>query len=291
MCSGFFTGNYYYFSSVCNKILEKFYYYLDIGYGHADEQLYSPVYFENPELFEHYFGDYQSMITNYAHAYENPEKIIHEFMRNAYNGGAYLKCVEAYKFIKNTPNLNLTADYLQQLETYYHLCLPTSLDQREFFDIPGREHYRLLETLSLNYKSIIDIGTHRGSSAYSLSYSGDNKVHSFDIIDKIGDKSRFPSNINFYYDNLWTDDGFEKHKNLILESACIFLDVDPHNGTMEFEFYNKLKDNNYKGILLCDDIHYFSEMKEKFWNLVPVSEKYDLTKIGHWSGTGLILFK
>ena len=41
---------------------KKFIHYVEKGYGHADEQLYSPVYFDNPDLFEHYYGDYQQII-------------------------------------------------------------------------------------------------------------------------------------------------------------------------------------------------------------------------------------
>ena len=53
MCSGFFTGDSYYMYKVCDLIENKFLEYVEMGYGHADEQLYSPVYFENPELFQH----------------------------------------------------------------------------------------------------------------------------------------------------------------------------------------------------------------------------------------------
>lgn len=72
MCSGFFTGSAEIMEAVCTLIEEKFMYYLELGYGHADEQLYSPVYFENPHLFEQFFGDYQQMITNYTEMIENP---------------------------------------------------------------------------------------------------------------------------------------------------------------------------------------------------------------------------
>jgi len=99
MCSGFFTGNEDYMTKFCRLIIKKFYHYLAIGYGHADETLYSPVYFENPEIFSHYYGDYSSMITNYVYAYENPDKIIWEFMKNAYDGGGYDKVLEACQFI------------------------------------------------------------------------------------------------------------------------------------------------------------------------------------------------
>ena len=125
MCSGFFTGNAYYMSKVCDLIINKFLYYLDIGYGHADEQLYSPVYFDNPNLFEHYYGDYQEMITNYVHAYDYPEKIIYNFIRNAYYHKAYSKCFEACKFLITSLKLKicqLSDDYLRELGYYYLMC-------------------------------------------------------------------------------------------------------------------------------------------------------------------------
>ena len=42
-----------------------FYNMLNIDCGHADEQLFSIVYFKNPELFEFYYGDYTEMIVNH----------------------------------------------------------------------------------------------------------------------------------------------------------------------------------------------------------------------------------
>ena len=82
MCSGFFTGNIKYFSQFCNLILSKFSKMADIGLGHADEQLYSLVYFDNPEIFEFYYGDYTEMIINYCTIKDHPEKVVQNFMRN-----------------------------------------------------------------------------------------------------------------------------------------------------------------------------------------------------------------
>ena len=48
-----------------------------------------------------------------------------------------------------------------------------------------------------------------------------------------------------------------------------------------------LIDNNWHGKLLLDDINLNQEMKN-FWNGIS-HEKYDLTDIGHWSGTGLVI--
>jgi hypothetical protein len=109
MCSGFFTGNAEYMYKVCNKIEDKFLEYLEAGYGHADEQLYSPVYFENKELFEHYYGDYQQMITNYRHIYEAPEPPIYNFVRNSYAAGNREKCKEACDFILRSIQLGTCA--------------------------------------------------------------------------------------------------------------------------------------------------------------------------------------
>jgi hypothetical protein len=99
MCSGFFTGNSHYMWSVSNLIENKFIEYIYKGYGHADEQLYSPVYFENPEQFEHYYGDYNQMITNYSWVYESPRSPILNFIRNSFDNCNYVKCYEACKYV------------------------------------------------------------------------------------------------------------------------------------------------------------------------------------------------
>jgi len=53
---------------VCSLIEHKFLEYLDKGYGHVDEKLYYPVYFKHSDLFEHYYGDYQQIVSNYRYA-------------------------------------------------------------------------------------------------------------------------------------------------------------------------------------------------------------------------------
>ena len=124
MCSGFFTGNADYMYRVCDLIENKFLHYLSIGYGHADEQLYSPVYFENPELFEHYYGDYQQMITNYKYIYDAPEPPVHNFIRNSFVNKNYKLCLDACKFVMESIRLEkcfLNSDYLKELNYYYEL--------------------------------------------------------------------------------------------------------------------------------------------------------------------------
>ena len=99
MCSGFFTGHIKYMNPVCHAIEAQFLKYLEQGYGHADEQLYSPVYFEHPELFEHYYGDYKEMITNYVHIYDNPQTPLYRFIKNSFDDQFYRGCHLACQFV------------------------------------------------------------------------------------------------------------------------------------------------------------------------------------------------
>jgi hypothetical protein len=72
MCSGFFTGNAEFMKAFCDGIEAKFLYALEAGYGHADEQLFSMVYFDQPEIFDVYYGDYREMVTNYVEPVDKP---------------------------------------------------------------------------------------------------------------------------------------------------------------------------------------------------------------------------
>ena len=65
------------------------------------------------------------------------------------------------------------------------------------------------------------------------------------------------------------------------------LDID-HNYTNEIWLYNFLIQNNWNGIMLCDDINLNDEMR-RFWSEIS-HVKHDITKYGHFSGTGLVLF-
>ena len=80
----------------------------------------------------------------------------------------------------------------------------------------------------------------------------------------------------------------------IIKSDLIFLDA-AHDGRMEQEIYNFLCANDYKGMLLLDDISLNKEMS-LFWRGID-KKKHDLTEVGHGkdddfnrSGTGLVDF-
>lgn len=165
-----------------------------------------------------------------------------------------------------------------------------SVDEKDFLAEPGKEHYILLAYLSSLHpgSTIIDIGTHYGASALALSTSSQTTIHSFDINRKVF--LRDMSNVSFELADLWDETVFAHWEETIMNSAVILLDVDPHNGTMEYEFYMRLKEKGYKGLIVCDDIWYFKEMRDNFWLKIPTEEKVDITSLGHWSGTGVISF-
>jgi hypothetical protein len=122
MCSGFFTGNAEYMYRVCDLVEDKFLYYLKQGYGHSDETLFPTVYYDNVELFEHYYGDYTEMITNYAHVYENGQAPLRNFIRNSFELGDYTRCFKASTVLWNSYKLGkcqLTVEQLEKLCYYY----------------------------------------------------------------------------------------------------------------------------------------------------------------------------
>lgn len=163
----------------------------------------------------------------------------------------------------------------------------------DFFKQSGDQHYRLLAFFStlFNNTHIIEIGTHVGESAIALSYNENNTIYTFDIIDKVPLGNKCRENVKYIIDDIMTNnDCRSKWSATILSSAFIFLDVDPHNGVMEHDLYLFLKENNYQGFVICDDIWYFQEMRNNFWYKIEDKYKYDISHLGHWSGTGIFTF-
>jgi hypothetical protein len=160
----------------------------------------------------------------------------------------------------------------------------------EYSEPAGRQHYRLLESLSAEVSgcTLFDIGTHKGMSALALASNRTNTVRSFDLVEKPG-RPNAP-NLHYHTDDLMSPEGRSAWAAELLASPLIFLDIDPHEGTREYAFYEWLRDNDYKGQLICDDIWHFKEMRDKFWYKIPSEHKTDLTERGHWSGTGRIRF-
>lgn len=153
----------------------------------------------------------------------------------------------------------------------------------EFLSLPsGRAHYRLLSFISSLFDNctIFDVGTLACRSAIALSTNKNNKVISYDVEQNLNTNPVL-KNVDFVLGDTTKD-------ARLIESPLIMLDVN-HDGLYEDVFYNHLHTINWKGILLLDDI-YLNEPMKKFWNSIT-EEKYDITNVGAWAGTGLVYFK
>lgn len=214
-------------------------------------------------------------------------------------------------FTKN--NFNLKKDNIEEINKLIPLDFFNYYTHQGYLDYNkgiGEEHYKLLCCISQQIQNgiIIDIGTHHGNSAVSLAYSLTNKsnnlVYSFDIKKMIQDSCIDFFNkysVKYCLENIFDENIKNKYKHLLLSSSLIMIDIDPHDGILEYEMYLWLKNNNYKGFIIYDDIflekgHLANDYLETtnnmidFWNKIPDNEKIDITHIGHWSGTGIVCF-
>jgi predicted O-methyltransferase YrrM len=208
--------------------------------------------------------------------------------------------------------LNLSTDFLidsiKNIDKIYPYLQPQGvIDTKKNF---GEEHYKLFAAISmqLNNCKILEIGTHEGNSAVILSYGklfGNNiYIKTYDINNLVGKncKTFFDKyKIDYVLDNIFNHEYRELHKAEILAYDIIFIDIDPHNGILEYDMYCWLQTNNYKGLILFDDIflglghkaNNYDATNSKmidFWNKIESKHKINLTSIGHWSGTGLVCF-
>lgn len=172
---------------------------------------------------------------------------------------------------------------ITHLKEYYFYQAENDLRN---FDLPaGETEYKLYSYISEQFdnKTILDIGTRHGGSALALSNNLKNNVISYDIIS-------WDSHIHLKKDNITLKicDFMQDTSIDYSQVDLIMIDVDPHDGLQEPVMINYLIGTGWEGIILLDDISeaLWPEIN-KMWNSLPY-EKYDLTEIGHMSGTGLV---
>lgn len=168
------------------------------------------------------------------------------------------------------------------------------LVSKDFYELKsGRQEYRLYSYLTtfFNNTTILDIGTCDGRSAVSLSHNETNTVISYDIIDVINNhqhKIYTKPNIVFKIKNVLED----LTADLLSKCKIIMIDID-HYETIEKQIIDRLYELNFSGIILLDDITNHPDQQinicmNRLWNNIQ-HKKYDVTRYGHWSGTGIIL--
>lgn len=167
-------------------------------------------------------------------------------------------------------------------------------EQSQWFSAEFGEHYRLINSLtkSLKLRRVIEVGSFTGMSALVWLL---NKVSltSIDIVswkdfegsvlsDSVVGENLFNQKIL----NLLDDASFDLMCPEFLAANLIFLDG-PKDGVFEQKVVPKLIDllSGNGSWLLLDDIH-LRAMKP-CWEEIK-NDKYDLSLIGHSSGTGLV---
>ena len=187
---------------------------------------------------------------------------------------------------------------------------------------PGKEHYTLLHYLTKTYhdttkdcRHVADIGTRYVASSLALSASGAN-VKTFDVpnsterqmafrgktedewFEQVKQTSNGLVDIKFHnLDLLKISD--QRFQNFMGDTWLILLDTHhlPDTNPFEREWFARLTSiqPKFEGIVLLDDIHLNSEM-EKWWKELQESasergfQAFDVTPVGHFSGTGLLDF-
>jgi len=154
-----------------------------------------------------------------------------------------------------------------------------------FKDPAGSNHYRLLSYISdlLNEELILDIGADNGCSGLALTNNESVQVHSYDIVLRHEIQLIKRPNFQFFIENI-----LQTAPEKISQVRFMMLDTF-HDGKFEAEFYAFLKSVGYKGLLFLDDIHLNPAM-EQFWASIT-EEKHDLTRIGHSTGSGIVIFE
>ena len=181
------------------------------------------------------------------------------------------------------------------------------------FGVDHEHYHAILAHLStyFNDSIIVDLGTHRGGSAAALSYNKSNKVYTFDITPTKEAVELFKEdeykNITYIIGNCIENNWFgqplgpfsekpseplKSEKEIFLSSELIFLDIDPHDGVQEPQVLDFLITNNWKGVMVCDDIGHQHPPMHDWWNSIELPTYTVRNKYGSHGGqgTGIICF-
>ena len=192
-----------------------------------------------------------------------------------------------------------------------------NIDLREknlsvYKDSFGFHYYSILAYLStlFNDSIIVDLGTLYGNSAAALASNKSNKIYTYDIESRDEAISKFKlkefENIEYIITNC-IEDNWQRRtdRDIFLSSKLIFLDVDPADGNIkgaqENKVLNFLISNNWKGILVCDDIgaKWIDEFRDVAYTTLPIREWWDsidlpkfniISNYSSPTGTGIICF-
>jgi hypothetical protein len=164
-------------------------------------------------------------------------------------------------------------------------------DHQYFVKGPGVEHYCLLAQLG----SVLPpgskaacISTKKGYNALALaSHATDLDIHCYGS-SEIPDDELTANNL----DNVTLhEEDWRSQVSSIASMQLVVVDIEPHEGVEEAAIALELFKAGFKGILVLDDIYLNPGMHAVWAASLPSSLlRLDATPIGHWTGTGLVLY-
>jgi hypothetical protein len=210
--------------------------------------------------------------------------------------------------IEKSKVLSLPKNRLGELKQFTH---PNY--EKFMMNAPGKEHYTLLEYMTSTYgdcRHVVDIGTRYAASSLALG-AHEVPVWTFDIpkstertlafrgtSEEVWKRKVEAAKVDIKFHNLDLLQVSNHEFSKYMSTWLIMLDTHhlPYSIPFEREWMNRLLQmGDFSGLVLLDDIMLNAEMK-KWWKELQdkASERghktYDLTSVGHVSGTGLLDF-
>lgn len=179
-------------------------------------------------------------------------------------------------------DLSVSADYIKWNPQHTTFLLEEA----------GKEPYKLLAYISKQLppgSQVSDIGTLYGCSALAFASNPHVQVNTFDVQSDIPIINGVKSVL--YLPNVkMTVVSAQAILPKLAYSDIISLDINTIDGNEEIKIIKKLIEYGFKGVLILDDI-FLSPVMENVWRSVPSHlKKIDVTQLGHWSGTGLVIY-
>jgi tRNA1(Val) A37 N6-methylase TrmN6 len=117
----------------------------------------------------------------------------------------------------------------------YYYKYKDIINDKDIYQKPGQEHYRLLSYFSTLFSdcNIINIGTNIGNSSLALSYNKKNTIYSFEITDTNYSNYNLINNINFRYIDIFNDE-------IQKEWSDVILIMHNDKSIMKYELSNKI---------------------------------------------------
>jgi hypothetical protein len=185
--------------------------------------------------------------------------------------------------------------------------------EKHMMNAPGREHYTLLEYMAATFgdcQHVVDIGTRFVASSLAVG-SHETPVWTFDLARSTERKLAFrgkserkwkrklkAAKVDITFHNLDLLKVNNNEFRRYMSTWLIMLDTHhmPYSIPFEREWLDRLMWlGDFSALVLLDDIHLNDEMKQWWKELQDKAmergyKAYDLTSVGHISGTGLLDF-